>query len=74
MLLHDDKLALEYRSGPDRGKLGYEYDFNEYLLKLVKEVDWNIKKGHQRLSTFYLTKSEHRMPFSLRPRTASRKI
>jgi LUC7 N_terminus len=48
-LLHEDKLALEYRNSPLRGKLGYEYDFNEYLLKLVRDIDWNIKKGHQRL-------------------------
>jgi hypothetical protein len=50
VLLHDDKLALEYRQSKLRAKLGYEYTFNEYLLRLVKDVDWNIRKGHQRLT------------------------
>jgi hypothetical protein len=48
-LIHEDKLALDYRQSQLRGTLGYEYNLNEQLLKLANDVERNIKKGHQRL-------------------------
>ncbi|KAI8912820.1 hypothetical protein EDD86DRAFT_202299 [Gorgonomyces haynaldii] len=49
--VHDDKLALDYRRSPDRGKLGYEYDFHQFLLVLGEDVDRVIRMGHSKLGT-----------------------
>ena len=43
-LIHEDKLALEYRQSKVRGTLGYEWKLNQLLLKLLSEVERVIKK------------------------------
>lgn len=48
-LMHDDKLAVAYRTSADRGLLGYEYNFHAYLLVLLGDVERLIKRSHQRL-------------------------
>ncbi|KAJ3254998.1 Luc7-like protein 3 [Boothiomyces macroporosus] len=50
-LVHDEKLQKEYQSLTliERSKYNYEAQFNEFLLKLIQDVDRTIRKGHQRL-------------------------
>lgn len=48
--VHSDDLAIDYRRSDSRGKLGYEHLFNVLLVRLVADIDRQIRKGHQRLS------------------------
>ena len=47
--VHDAKVQKDYQQSDDKGKLGYEEDFYDYLCRLVSDVDRTIRKGHQRL-------------------------
>ncbi|KAJ3217239.1 Luc7-like protein 3 [Dinochytrium kinnereticum] len=49
--VHDDRLREDYQASADKGHLGWEQAFANFLTKLVNDMDRSIKRGKERINT-----------------------